>query len=126
PQVGADGPSAVFRSGTSRSPTSGGSNHYWVDVVFQTSVAPDTTPPSVIATAPAAGATGVSLAANVSATFSEPMNSATLTPQTFKVRGPSSALISATLTYNPATRTATLDPTGGFAPQTVYMATVSG
>ena len=125
-QSGVDGPNGVFRYGPSGFPSSGGSNNYWVDVVFQTSVAPDTTAPSVIATAPAAGATGVSLAANVSATFSEPMNSATLTPQTFKVRGPSGALISATLTYNPATRTATLDPTGGFAPQTVYMATVSG
>ncbi|HYR45312.1 MAG TPA: DUF4082 domain-containing protein, partial [Terriglobia bacterium] len=125
-QAGLDGPNGVFRYGPSGFPSSGSSSNYWVDVVFQTTVAPDTTPPSITATTPPDGATGVNPSANVSATFSEPINTATLTSQTFKLRGPGGALMSAVLTYNPATRTATLDPTGGFAPQTLYTATITG
>jgi hypothetical protein len=39
-QSGVDGPNGVFRYGPSGFPSSGGSNNYWVDVVFQTSIAP--------------------------------------------------------------------------------------
>src|SRR6266850_6844906 len=58
-QAGLDGPNGVFRYGPSGFPSSGSSSNYWVDVVFQTTVAPDTTPPSITATTPPDGATGV-------------------------------------------------------------------
>jgi hypothetical protein len=46
---------------------------------FTTGVAPDTTPPSVTANTPVAGATGVALSIAPSVTFSEPVNPATIT-----------------------------------------------
>jgi hypothetical protein len=125
-QSGVDGPNGVCKYGASGFPSGGGSNNYWVDVVFRTSVGPDTTPPAVTATSPSNGATGIALSANITATFSESINPATLSAQTFRVRGPSGAAVPAPLTYNAATRTAVLDSTAGLAPQTAYTATVSG
>lgn len=50
------------------------STNYWVDVVFTTSAGgSDTTPPTVTATTPLNGATGVNVGTTVTATFSEPM-----------------------------------------------------
>ena len=78
---GTDGPNGVYRPGTG-----GGfptqvfqSANYWVDVVFAPSnTAPDTTPPTVTAQTPAAGATGVATGTTVTATFSEPVQPATV------------------------------------------------
>ena len=47
----------------------------------------DTTAPTVTATSPAAGATGVAATANVTGTFSEAMNPSTITSTTFKLTG---------------------------------------
>ena len=60
-QSGVDGPNGVFRYGPSGFPAPGGSNNYWVDVVFQTDLGPDVTPPAVASVVPANGATGVAL-----------------------------------------------------------------
>ena len=56
------------------------STNYWVDVVFSTTgtTPPDTTPPTVTATSPANGATGVATNTAVTATFSEAMDAATV------------------------------------------------
>jgi hypothetical protein len=87
----------------------------------------DTTPPTVSAVSPASGATGVSLATTVSATFSEAMNAATITATTFVLKNPSGTTVAATVAYNATTRVATLTPmsplTGG---PTTYTATVVG
>ena len=48
-------------------------------------IAPDTTAPRVQATVPAANAVGVSLTAPVDVTFTEPVDRATVTPQSFRV-----------------------------------------
>ena len=61
-------------------------SNYWVDVVFVTDLPPDTTPPSVSAISPEDAATDVGLAAAVTATFSEAMNSATITADNFELR----------------------------------------
>ena len=53
------------------------STNYWVDVVFDTT-AGDTTPPTVTARTPAPGATGVAGTSPVTATFSEPVQPATV------------------------------------------------
>ena len=59
-RTGSDGPNGVYRYGASGFPTQTfNSDNYWVDVVFVTSMAPDTTPPQVSSVTPASGATGV-------------------------------------------------------------------
>jgi len=50
-----------------------------------TTVAPDNTPPTVISTSPANGATNVATSSVVSATFSEPVNCSTLNSTSFTV-----------------------------------------
>ena len=102
------------------------SENYWVDVVFETSMAPDTTPPTVSNISPGAGATGVSVTGNITATFSEAMDAATITSSTFELRNSANALVSAVVSYDPATRTATLDPNASLALASTYTATIRG
>jgi hypothetical protein len=94
--------------------------NYWVDPVIQ--VGADVTPPTVTATAPAAGATGVSVGSQVVATFSEPVQPATVS---FVVTGPSGA-VNGTVTFDSANQTATFSPAAALATQSTYTATVSG
>ena len=57
---GADGPNGVYNFGSSGFPTTTFQKaNYWVDVVFATSVEPDTTAPTVASVTPVAGANGV-------------------------------------------------------------------
>lgn len=80
-----------------------------VPVSFAFSVAADLVPPTVTATVPLANATGVSISAPMRATFSEPMDPATLTTATFRLsRG--ATPVPATVTYDAPSRTATLTP----------------
>ena len=114
---GVDGPNGVFKYGASAFPTdSFNATNYWVDVVFDTSIAPDTTPPVVTAHTPAAGATGVPVLTALTATFSEDLNVATINGSTFVLRDAADAVVSATVSYDGVTRTATLQPTGKLAP----------
>ncbi len=71
----------------------------------------DITSPTVALAAPAAGATGVAANAAVSATFSENINPATITATTFTVTGLGGAVITGTVSYDVATKTATFVPT---------------
>jgi hypothetical protein len=126
---GVDGGNGVYAYGPSRSfPTSTWqSANYWVDVVFDDGGgSTDTTPPTVTGTAPADGATGVSPGTNVTTTFSEAMDAATINGSTLEVRGPAGNAVGATVSYDLATRTATLDPTNSLADSTTYTATVKG
>ncbi len=124
---GEDGPNGVFLYGSGGFPTdTWNAGNYWVDVVFNTSVAPDTTAPTVVAVSPTSGATGVSLAANVTATFSESMNAATITTSTFELRNSSNALVPAAVSYDVASRTATLDPSQTLAVGATYTVTIRG
>ena len=77
------------------------------------------------ATSPGANATGVSVGANITATFSEPMDPATITGATFELaqRGPARSS-PASVTYNAASRTAILDPNADLATTAEYTATV--
>jgi hypothetical protein len=86
----------------------------------------DTTPPTVTAVTPVAGATGVNGGTAVSAAFSEDINPATLTSSTFVLRNPSAVAVTATVSYSAATRVATLTPSAVLAGSTTYTATVSG
>jgi methionine-rich copper-binding protein CopC len=88
-----------------------------------TTAAPDTTPPTVVATTPASGAALASFAGGVTATFSKPVQAGTIS---FTLTDASGNPVAATLSYNAATNTATLTPSGGLMPTATYTATVSG
>src|SRR3989449_167362 len=88
---------------------------------FTTSAAP-----TVIAQAPPNGAINVPLNTTVSATFSKPMNAATITTATFTLRAAGAAAdVPATVTLNAAGTIATLTPTSPLTAGTVYTATVA-
>jgi hypothetical protein len=103
------------------------SENYWVDVVFTASApGPDTTPPTVTAVTPTGGATGVSRATTVTATFSEAMTAATIDGTTVELRDAANALVGASVSYNATTRVVTLTPTATLAASGTYTATVRG
>ena len=103
------GPSGTFPNGTYRS------EGYWVDVVFDTDTGPDTTPPTITTRLPAPDAAGVAPASNVTAAFNEGMSAASITTATVQLRAPDGALVPAAVTYDSASRAATLDPNGDLA-----------
>ena len=127
-QGGADGPNGVYRYGPGGIfPTDTyGSSNYLVDVVFVTSVGPDTIAPTIVARTPAANAPAVPVGTTVTATFTEPMAPATITSATIELRDASNALVPAVVTYAADTRTATLDPAADLATGTAYTVTVTG
>ncbi len=120
---GVDGGNGVYAYGTSSSFPSGTyqSSNYWVDVVFAPP-GPDITPPTVTATSPSSGASGVAAAANVTATFNEAVQASTIS---FVLRDPANATVAASVSYDNASRTATLNPTADLGPSTTYTASVS-
>jgi hypothetical protein len=86
---------------------------------------PDIAPPTVISVSPAHAATNISITTTISATFSEPINSATMTSANFTLSSASGA-VAATITYDSATRTATFQPHAPLAAGTTYTARISG
>ena len=78
--------------------------------------------PTVLSTTPSNGATGVTVNAGISVTFSEPMSAATITTTTFTVRTGSTAVLG-TVSYSGGT--ATFTPTDNWAYSTSYTATVT-
>jgi hypothetical protein len=95
------------------------------DFAFTTPNTADTTAPTVTATAPAAGSSGIGATSTVTATFNEAMNAATITAASFVLRNPASAMVTAAVTYNPTTSVATLTPSASLAASTIYTATVA-
>src|SRR5215471_10116787 len=126
PQSGAQGPNGVFVYGPSAFPSGGAAANYWVDVVFQTSVGPDTTPPAVVSPSPADGATNAALAVHPTATFSEALDPATVDTSTVHVRDQANADVAGTVSYDAATRSIVFAADAGFLPQTSYTGTIAG
>jgi subtilisin len=82
--------------------------------------------PEVTATKPSANATNVGRSVNVTATFSEAMDPNTISTTTFKlVRQGTSTPVSTTVSYDPATKTATLNPSTSLKRGATYTATVT-
>jgi hypothetical protein len=92
-----------------------GSDYSWSFTV--PSAAPPA--PAVTSTSPVGGATGVDRAAQVQATFNRDLAPATVNSTTFDLRVGGN-LVPATVTYNSATRTATLVPNATLAATTLY------
>ena len=87
----------------------------------------DATPPAVTTTAPADGATGVDVATQPNATFSEDVDPASVTATSFTVTAAgSSTPVSATVSYSAPFRTAILTPASPLAAGTTYTGQVSG
>lgn len=87
----------------------------------------DTTAPLVSNVAPINGKTGVRRATNVTATFSEAMDKATLTTSTVKLlKSGSTTPMAATVTLSSDGKNVTLDPSASLARRTTYTATIEG
>jgi len=91
---------------------------------FTTGTAADTTAPTLSSTSPASGATGAAFNGIITATFSEAMDPATITPTTFTLEE--------TVAGTPVTGTvsslgggAIFDPTGSLAASREYTATIT-
>jgi hypothetical protein len=82
----------------------------------------DTTAPTVTSTSPVDGATGVAVNANITATFSETMDSATITGTTFTLKQGTTA-VTGTVTYSGTT--ATFNPASDLSNSTTYTATIT-
>ncbi len=97
--------------------------------------------PTVQNNSPADGATDVAVTTSVTAAFSRDMDASSISVATFTLRASPATLglraggpwgaaataepVAATVTYDAASRTATLDPTGDLQPGTVYTAGLS-
>jgi uncharacterized protein (TIGR03437 family) len=95
------------------------SNYVWT---FTTGASSSTTPPTVISTAPASGASGVAVGSQLSATFSEAMNPATISTATFTLTQ-GAAAVSGSVTY--AGTTAVFTPLTSLIPSTSYTAAIT-
>jgi hypothetical protein len=123
-QNGTDGANGVYRYGSSSSfPTeSYSASNYWVDVIVSNNVGPDTTPPAVTGTVPAAGAAGVGTVTPVRATFSEAVQPATVS---LVLRDPANNVVAGSVAYDDTSRSVTLTPAAPLAATTTFTATVS-
>jgi hypothetical protein len=123
---GADGGNGIFAYGPGQFPNlTYQASNYWVDVMFTTTAPPpDTAVPTVTIVSPPDGTLGVDLNTDVTVTFSEAMDAATITAATFRLRRTGDASDQpATVSY--ADRTATLHPSGPLAPGANYQVTVA-
>ncbi|MDO2935640.1 Ig-like domain-containing protein [Paeniglutamicibacter sulfureus] len=84
----------------------------------------DTVAPAISSRGPGTNATNVNTASNVSAVFSEFVQGVSAT--TFTLKNPAGTTIPAAVTYDQATRRATLNPTANLALNTVYTARITG
>jgi hypothetical protein len=95
-------------------------NYVWS---FRTVPAP--TLPTVISTVPANGVTGVPINQALSATFSEAMNSSTISASTFTLKATAGASVTGVVTYTAAGSIATFTPGANLMPMTQYTATIT-
>lgn len=97
-------------------------NFVWT---FTTGAARDTTPPAVTTTSPIPNALGVNIDKTISATFTEPMDPATISTASFTLTGPGGSAVSGTAAYDVPGRIASFNPTANLAPSTLFTATIT-
>jgi unsaturated chondroitin disaccharide hydrolase len=101
-------------------------DYYFVEALLRyptTPPPPDTTPPTITTSAPAPGAIAIPVGANVTATFSEAVTG--VNQSTFILKQ-GATTVAASVSYDAASRTATLDPTAALSPGVLYSATLAG
>jgi hypothetical protein len=96
----------------------------WAFTVSNDPPPSDTLPPTVSSVTPTNGATKVAINTKVTATFSEEMDSSTVTNQSFTL-SKSGSPVSAQVTYDPNSLTATLDPDQNLENGTTYDAKIT-
>jgi O-glycosyl hydrolase len=106
---------AADSSGTALS-----ANYTWT---FTTATAP--APPTVLSVTPLNLAADVAVNTALTATFSQAMNSATITPLTFTLTAPGGATVSGSVTYTATGSVATFTPSANLAYNTLYTATIT-
>jgi hypothetical protein len=83
-------------------------------------------PPTVTATSPVSAGTGISRTANITVTFSEAMDAATINAATIELRTPAGAVVASAVSYSATNRRATLNPNPTLAALTTYTVVVRG
>ncbi len=123
---GAQGADGVYRYGGGFPSNGSGASNYWVDVAFTPGPIVDTIAPAVVGHTPAAAATAVATSSPVTVTFSEAMDPTSISATTITLSDRQSIPVPATVSYDAATRTATLAPTSAVGAQADFTATVLG
>ena len=95
-------------------------NESWYAEEKAVTFSSDTTPPTVSSTSPASGATGVAVNTAITATFSEAMDSTTISTSTFTLSG-----VTGTVSYDSTTKTATFTPSSNLGYSTTYTTTIT-
>ena len=98
------------------------SNYVWT---FTTAAAPIALAPTVLSTIPANLATNVPLNRIISATFSAPMNPATINSTNFTLKATGGSTVAGIVAYASVANTLTFTPTTNLAPNTQYTATIT-
>jgi concanavalin A-like lectin/glucanase superfamily protein/Big-like domain-containing protein len=83
-------------------------------------IQPDRTPPQVTSFTPASAAIAVSAGSSLTAKFNEPMQAATITASTFKLKDQANHVVPASVSYNQSTKVATLKPQSALQFAAVY------
>jgi hypothetical protein len=99
------------------------SNFVWT---FTTGATADTAAPTVSSTNPLNDATGVGIDASVNATFDETMDTATLSPVTFTLKGPGATVVAGQVTYDVPDGIVTFTPARPLAASTTFTAALTG
>jgi len=85
----------------------------------------DTTPPTVVSTNPSNGATGVAAATSITGTFSESVQSSTVTSSTFTLKNTAGISTSGAVSLSTDGKVATLKPSSPLEASTIYTATMA-
>ena len=118
PASSSGAPNGVFRYGSGGFPSGTyNATNYWVDLIYV-----DSQGPTVSAMAPPNGATNVDPATVVTATFDEPVESASIV---MELRDGSGAGVAGSVVYDPGARVVTFAPTAPLVAGATYTALVS-
>lgn len=93
---------------------------------YTATYAPDVVAPAVISVAPANGQTAVPTSSDLTVQFSEPVDPSTVTAASFQLLDIANTPLAATVTYDVANRTATLNPDTVLLGETTYTIRING